>query len=157
MKTVLVTAYNVNPYNKTEDCISWNFIMQIARLNKVVAVTRKKNKEDINRYWNEHAELKTLKENIYFLYFDWPKWIIFWKNDILLSPIYYYMWQITVALWLITKKLSVDIVHDLNLNNDWTPSFLWLLGKPLIWGPVGHNPKIPRKFLLKDFGWIPVI
>jgi glycosyltransferase involved in cell wall biosynthesis len=157
MKTILVTAYNVNPYNKTEDHISWNFIMQIACLNKVIPVTRKSNKKHIDKYWDAHPELQPLKENIQFLYFDWPKWMIFWKKGVFPSAIYYYLWQITVALWLITKKLSIDIVHDLNLNNDWTPSFLWLFGKPFIWGPVGHNSKIPRKFLLKDFGWIPVI
>jgi glycosyltransferase involved in cell wall biosynthesis len=157
MKTVLVTAYNVNPFNKTEDHTAWNFILQIAYLNKVIAVTCKNNKEHIERYWNEYPELQHLKENIQFLYFDWPKFIIFWKKGIFLSTIYFYFWQMTVALWLITKKLAVDIVHDLNLNNDWTPSFLWLLGKPFIWGPVGHNSKIPGKFLLKDFGCIAVL
>lgn len=157
MKTILVNAYNVNPYNKSEDHTAWNFALQIAYLNKVIAVTRKNNKENIERYWNEHPELQHLKENIQFLYFDWPKYISFWNKGIFLSGLYYYLWQITVALWLITKKLPVDIVHDLSLNNDWTPSFLWLLGKPFIWGPVSHNSKIPRKFLLKDFGWISVI
>jgi glycosyltransferase involved in cell wall biosynthesis len=156
MKTLLVTAYNVNPYNKTEDYASWNFIMQIACFNKVIAVTRKNNKEHIDRYWNEHIELQPVKENIQFLYFDLPH-IIFWKKGIFLSAIHNYLWQIAVALWLVTKRLTVDIVHDLNLNNDWTPSFLWLLRKPFIWGPVGHNSKIPRKFLLKDFGWLSVI
>ncbi|HEY6978288.1 MAG TPA: glycosyltransferase [Chitinophagaceae bacterium] len=157
MKTILVTAHNLNPYNKTEDHIGWNFIMQIACLNKVIAVTGKDNKKHIERYWNEHSELQPLKGNIQFLYFDWPNWMIFWKKGVVLSTVYYYLWQVTVAVWLITKKLTVDIVHDLSLNNDWTPSFLWLFGKPLIWGPVGHNSKIPRKFLLKDFGWGPVI
>jgi glycosyltransferase involved in cell wall biosynthesis len=156
MKTILVTAYCINPYNKTEDCISWNFILQIARLNKVIAVTRKNNKAHIERYWAEHAELQA-KENLQLLYFDLPKWMTFLSRGVFVTAIYYYLWQITVSLWLSTKKLSIDIVHDLNLNNDWTPSFLWLLGKPFIWGPVGHNAKIPRKFLLKDFGWSSVI
>ena len=157
MKTILITAYTVNPCKGSKDYLSWNFIIQIAHFNKVIAVTRSDNKTDINKYWDQHPELQALKENIQFLYFDSPKWMGFLKRGILLSMIYYYGWQITVAFWLLTKKLAVDIVHDLNLNNDWTPSFLWLLGKPFIWGPVGHNPKIPRKFLLNDFGWSAVI
>src|SRR5436190_15525388 len=93
MKTILVTAYSVNPYNKSEDHTAWNFILQIAYLNKIIAVTRKNNKEYIERYWNEHQELQPLKENIQFLYFDWPKFIIFCKKDNFLSAIYYYIWQ----------------------------------------------------------------
>jgi glycosyltransferase involved in cell wall biosynthesis len=157
MKTILVTAYSVNPYKESEDGLGWNSIIQIARFNKVIAVTRNINKTHIERYWNEHQEIEALKENIQFLYFDWPKWILFWKKAILLSMIYYYGWQFTVALWLLTKRLAVDIVHNLNSNNDFTPSFLWLLGKPFIWGPVGHDPKIPRQYLLEHFGWKAVI
>ena len=157
MKTILITAYAVNPCKGSEDGMGWNFIMQIARLNKVIAVTRSNNKIYIDRYWQEHAELHALKENIQFLYFDWPKWINFWKKGTLPSMIYYYCCQFTVALWLLTKRPAVDIVHNLNVNNDWTPSFLWLLGKPFIWGPVGHDTKIPREFLLEDFGWKAVI
>src|SRR4051794_4719533 len=100
MKTILVTAYGVNPYNKTEDHSAWDFIMQIAWLNKVITVTRKSNKEHIDRYWKEHLELHPLKENIQFLYFDWPKFLIFWIKGVFLSAIYYYLWQLTVALWL---------------------------------------------------------
>ena len=70
----------------------------------------------------------------------------------LLSLIYFYMWQFTLALWLKKKKLSFDIAHNLNFHNDWTPTFLWILGKPLVWGPVGHHPKIPKQFLLETYG-----
>src|SRR6476620_10353318 len=111
MKTILVTAYTVNPCRELENHIEWDFIMQMARFNKVIAVTQKNNKKHIATYWNEHAGSENVKENIQFLYFDWPKWIIFWKKGIFLSMIYHYLWQLTVACWLLTKKLPVDIVH----------------------------------------------
>ena len=40
-------------------------------------------------------------------------------------------------------------LHNLNFHNDWTPSFLWLLGRPLVWGPIGHHPLIPANHLAR--------
>jgi glycosyltransferase involved in cell wall biosynthesis len=57
------------------------------------------------------------------------------------------MWQVGLALWLRRQKLAVDLVHNLNFHNDWTPSFLWLLGRPMVWGPIGHHPPIPASHL----------
>jgi hypothetical protein len=52
--TVLLSAYAVNPYHGSEDGMGWNFIMQIARFNKVIAVTRENTRTDIERYMKEH-------------------------------------------------------------------------------------------------------
>ena len=152
MKTILATAYAVNPYKGSEDGMGWNFILQIASNQRVIAVTRPNNQPAIERYWEEHPELAELWERTQFLYFDWPYWLRFWKKGPLLSMIYYYGWQLSLAIWLKRKKLSVDLVHNVNFHNDWTPTFLWLLGKPLVWGPVGHHPPIPDN-ALNEFGW----
>jgi len=153
MKKILVTAYAVNPYKGSEDGMGWNFILQIAKLNYVVAVTRKNNRTSIERYFDEHDELNELKQRITFLYFDWPQQLLWWKKGSLLSMIYFYFWQLSCAVWLRRRKLNVDIVHNLNFHNDWTPSFLWLLNKPFVWGPVGHHPKIPKQFILPVYGY----
>ncbi|MBO0949646.1 glycosyltransferase [Fibrella forsythiae] len=152
MKTVLATAYAVNPYKGSEDGMGWNFILQMARYNRVVAVTRPNNQPAIDRYWAEHPELTELQQRTRFLYFDWPYWLRFWKKGPLLSMIYYYGWQLSLAIWLRRQRLTVDLVHNVNFHNDWTPTFLWLLGKPLVWGPVGHHPAIPD-VALREFGW----
>ncbi|MEZ0486663.1 glycosyltransferase [Fibrella aquatica] len=152
MKTILATAYAVNPYKGSEDGMGWNFILEIARHQRVIAVTRPNNQPAIDRYWNEHPELDELRQRTQFLYFDWPYWLRFWKKGPLLSMIYYYGWQLTLAFWLKRKRLTVDLVHNVNFHNDWTPTFLWLLGKPLVWGPVGHHPAIPDQ-AIEEFGW----
>lgn len=132
--------------------MGWNFIIQIARYQRVIAVTRPNNRPAIDRYWHEHPELAELRQRTQFLYFDWPYWLRFWKKGPMLSMIYYYGWQFTLALWLKRKRLPVDLVHNVNFHNDWTPTFLWLLDKPLVWGPVGHHPAIPGE-ALAEFGW----
>ena len=150
MKTILVTAYAVNPFKGSEDGMGWNMILQIARFNKVIAVTRENNKEKIEKFLSEnHVDYS---ENIQFEYFDLPYYLRFWKKKSRGAMLYFYLWQIGLAIWAKSKKWNIDIAHNLNFHNDWTPTFLWLLGKPLVWGPIGHHPAIPIEFL-KRFGW----
>ncbi|MBD2769113.1 glycosyltransferase [Hymenobacter sp. BT664] len=149
MKTILMTAYAVNPYKGSEDGMGWNFILQAARFQKVVAVTRRNNGPHIERYLAENPAAAALAANVEFLYFDLPAWTRWWKKGPLLSLIYFYMWQLGLALWLRPRRLAVDVVHNLNFHNDWTPSFLWLLGRPLVWGPIGHHPLIPASHLAR--------
>jgi glycosyltransferase involved in cell wall biosynthesis len=147
MKTILMSAYAVNPLKGSEDGMGWNYIVAAARSNKVIAVTRRNNRKDIEAFINtDMSENQQVYGNITFLYFDWPKWMLFWKKGPLLSMIYYYFWQLSLVVWLKVKAIDCDIVHNLNFHNDWTPSFLWLLNKKFVWGPVGHHPRIPKAF-----------
>jgi len=152
MITVLITAYAVHPHKGSEDGMGWNMILQAAAQHKVIAVTRINNRPAIEAYTAAHPS-SVLLANITWLYFDWPKWLISWKKGPLMSMIYYYLWQFTLALWLIPHSKEADLVHNLNFHNDWTPSFLWLLRKPFIWGHVGHHNKIPKQFLVVQYGY----
>lgn len=147
MKTILITAYAVNPSKGSEDGMGWNYITQAAKNYKVIAVTRKNNRRDIETFMATTEQSYPSYNNISFLYFDWPIWLLFWKKGPLVSMIYYYLWQLSLAVWLRIKNVEYDIAHNLNFHNDWTPSFLWILPKPFVWGPVGHHPKIPAVFL----------
>ncbi|TDN38849.1 glycosyltransferase [Hymenobacter sp. UV11] len=147
MNTILITAYAVNPYKGSEDGMGWNFILQAGRFQKVIAVTRENNAPHIRRYLADNPAVAAQAAGIEFLYFDLPAWTRWWKKGPLLSLIYFYMWQAGLAVWLRRRRLAVDVVHNLNFHNDWTPSFLWLLGRPLVWGPIGHHPPIPASHL----------
>jgi len=144
-KTVLVTAYAVNPFKGSEDGIGWNIIRHLAHHYDVVAITRRNNGPDIERHLAQNP-LPT-GENLQFQYFDLPRWASFWKRGGRGALLYHYLWHLGVAFFILGKKWHYDLAHHLNFNSDWSPSFLWLLGKPFIWGPVGHHPKIPAAFL----------
>lgn len=152
MKTILVSAYAVNPYKGSEEGTGWNLISQIAGFNHVIAVTRKNNRGDIERYMREHPDMQELFGRMTFLYFDLPKWAIAWKKGPLLSALYFYIWQFSIARWLKKKNLQFDIAHSLNFHSNWTPSFLWMLGKPFVWGPVGNHPLIPAQYIRRPYG-----
>lgn len=146
MKTILATAYAINPYKGSEDGMGWNFVLQIARFNKVIAVTRENNRPAIEKYMSENED--PLYQNISFVYFDLPYWMRFWKKGGRGAMLYYLMWQKGVVSYIKKQDIHYDIVHNLNFHNDWTPSYLWQLEKPFVWGPVGHHPLIPKQYLM---------
>lgn len=144
-KIILATTYAVNPFKGSEDGMGWNFVCQIARFHKVIAVTRKNNRFDIERYMQQHPN--ALYQNITFLYYDLPYWMRFWKKGSRGSMLYFWMWQYGVVNFIKKQDIDFDIVHNLNFHNDWTPSYLWKLNKPFVWGPIGHHPAIPKQYL----------
>jgi len=156
MKTILASTYAVNPYRGSEDGMGWNFVRQIARFQRVIAVTRENNRTDIERYMAEFPD--PAYHNMEFVYYDLPYWMRFWKKKSRGAMLYYWMWQRGLPGFVRANNLEFDIVHNVNFHNDWTPSYLWKLGKPFVWGPIGHHPLIPqqyldpyaKKYLLKD-------
>lgn len=150
MKTILATVYAVDPYKGSENGMGWNFISQIASSNKVFAVTRKNNRTAIQKYQQENPQMNF--SNMVWLYYDLPFWMRFWKKRERGALLYYYLWQMFLPLFILFKGIKVDIAHNVNFHNDWTPSFLWLLGKPMVWGPIGHHPKIPFEYA-KEYGF----
>ena len=145
MKTILATTYAVNPFKGSEDGMGWNFVCQIARNNKVIAITRENNQPHIEKYMLENPS--EVYKNIEFLYFDLPYWMRFWKKGGRGAMLYYWMWQKGIVSFIKKQNVNFDIVHNVNFHNDWTPSYLWKLNKPFIWGPIGHHPEIPKQYL----------
>jgi glycosyltransferase involved in cell wall biosynthesis len=148
--TILVSAYAVNPYHGSEDGMGWNFICQIARFRKVIAITRKNTQPHIEKYMAENPS--AVYCNITFIYYDLPYWMRFWKKGGRGALLYYYMWQFMMPAFIKGKKLKFDIVHNLNFHNDWTPSRLHVLNKPFVWGPIGHHPRIPKDYIIHVYG-----
>ena len=144
MKVILASAYDINPYKGSESGTGWNFILQISRFNKVVAVTRKNNSHNINKYIKEN---NIDKSNLSFLYYDLPYFLRFWKRGERFSFLYYNLWQMFLPLFIVIKRVKFDFTNHINFHADHVPSYLWLLGKPFIWGPINHNEPILKEYL----------
>jgi len=144
MKTILATAYDIDPYKGSESATGWNFIYQISRFNKVIAITRKNNQESIDKYIKE---FNIDQSNMKFYYYDLPYWMRFWKKGARGSSLYFYLWQMFMPIFIKINKIDFDIAHNVNFHADAFPTFLWMLGKPTIWGTINHNEKIPSQYL----------
>ncbi len=143
---VLLTAYAVNPFKGSEDGTGWNIIFEIAKHQKVLAITRENNQAAIEQYLA--AQGLDTPGNLNFAYFDLPYWMRWWKKGERGALLYFYLWQIGVVFFIWRKQFKFEIAHHLNFHSDWMPSFLWVFGKPFVWGPIGHHPEIPKAYVV---------
>ena len=150
-KTILITAYAINPFKGSEDGTGWNISKEIAKEYNTVIVTRKNNRAEIERYLSENED--SVFENMTFKYHDLPEWAMRLKKK--LGPrgyvLYFYFWQLMMPFFVRKNKIQFDLSYVLNFHSDSQPHFLWMLGKPVVWGPIGHHPKMPKEYL-KDYG-----
>jgi glycosyltransferase involved in cell wall biosynthesis len=153
--TILMTAYAVHPHKGSEDGMGWRFILAAARKHRVIAITRVNNGPAIEAFLAKNDFEG--RENLQFEYFDLPAHLRFWKRGGRFSSLYHWIWHASLPSFIKKKGFQFDIAHHVNFHCDWTPSHLWKLGKPFVWGPIGHHPKLPKDYLIETGGteaWI---
>ena len=139
-KKILVSAYACEPGLGSEPGVGWSMCEAISRESDVWVVTRKNNRDPIER---ELA--KTPHPHLHFSYVDLPAWARFWKKSEGGVRIYYYLWQFA-ALWEVRKlmrSIRFDLAHHVTFVNDYMGTFLALLPIPFVWGPIGSPDKRP--------------
>ncbi|MFM2667066.1 glycosyltransferase [Vibrio mediterranei] len=160
-KTVLISAYDVSPFKGSESATGWNIPYEMAkysRNDKFLVVTRENNAHDINQFCEQQSE--GVPENIKFIYFDLPSWARFWKRGARGAFLYYYLWQFSVAFYILRNNIKCDVYHSLNFHCNWCPSFLWVPSRfyraKFYWGPINHNELVPRQVIFQ-YGFKPFI
>lgn len=151
-KTILISAYAINPFKGSEDGTGWNITREIAKDHACIVITRKNNIPHIEKYLKEFP--KDVHNNTVFIGYDLPTWALQLKKKIGERGyvLYYYLWQFFLPKFIRRKKLHFDIAHAVNFHSDSIPTFLWKLGKPTFWGPVGHHAMVPKDFVLPEYG-----
>lgn len=134
---VLLGCYACDPNRGSEPGMGWNFAYNISKHHDVHAIVEEGEfKESLERFSRENPEAV---RNITFHFVPrthherlrkiWP-------------PSYYRFYrawhkkayQLAKEL---DKRENFDIVHQVNMAGYREPGYLWKLGKPFIWGPLG--------------------
>jgi len=144
MFKILISAYACEPHKGSEPGVGWNWAKQIAKFAEVWVITRKNNREVIEKELKKNPE-----PNLHFVYVDLPNWMRFWKKGQRGVRLYYFLWQFAAYFKArrLNKNINFDIAHHITFVNDWMPSFLAFLPIPFVWGPIGSNQPMPFKFL----------
>lgn len=140
---VLISAYACEPGLGSEQSIGWNAAVGSARDHDVWVITRANNRPSIEAYLQREPV-----PGLNFVYFDLPRWAMWWKRGGRGVALYYYLWQIGV--YFLARRLvldrEIDVIAHLTFGKYWAPSFLSLLPQPFVWGPVGGGESAPRAF-----------
>ena len=140
---VLLSAYACEPNKGSEPGVGWNWAIELSKLgHEVHVITRANNEEGITAALRE-----TSYDNLYFNYYDVPKWLSCWKKGGRGVRLYYFLWQIGIyaIARALVKKYSFDVVHHVTFVSVRQPSFLGMLGVPFIFGPVAGGERAPMR------------
>lgn len=144
MRTLLISAYGCEPLKGSEAGVGWNWILQMAKNNKIHIITRSNNQDTIEAYLPDEV-----KYNIVFHYYDAPTFIRRLKNRAKGLYFYYFCWQLGIIplVRYILQTEKIDYTMHLTFGSMWMPTFLPLFHTPFIWGPVGGGDCEPKSFL----------
>ena len=138
---ILISAYVCETGRGSEGEIGWRLVNALAERHDVRVITRANLRPVHAASFADTPKPAGLS----FEYFDLP-WIFrFYKKGKRFFLVYYYLWQIGVALRArrMLRAAPVDVLHHLIGGMDWMPAGLALVPGPFVWGPVGSENTHP--------------
>jgi glycosyltransferase involved in cell wall biosynthesis len=143
---VLLSAYSCCPNWGSEPGVGWNRATSLARYCDVWVLTNQNGMQPrIEAYLDEHGPVPNLE----FVYVPRKPWELAISRKAMLKYIAYRSWlrrAFGVARRLHTQ-VGFDIAHHVTFNGFREPSYLYRLGVPFVWGPVGGAQNYPWRFL----------
>ena len=147
---LLVLAYAISPYRGSEYSVGWNYIMNMSKDNEIVVLYGASGDHmgDINEVLN-YVESNPIP-NVTFLPIT-PNKLTFFFNILNKKGIFVYSFYFAYHLWHkqvfkvaeeLVKSDNFDLIHYLNPIGYREPGYLWKLGLPYIWGPIGGTSSV---------------
>jgi glycosyltransferase involved in cell wall biosynthesis len=144
---VLVAAYACSPYKGSEPGVGWGFVCELAKRHDLwVIVEEEKFRSDIECYLATHPEFPS-SVHFHFLRKQRNRWL-----RKLWPPSYYWYYrawheQAFVLANKLHTEVGFDLAHQLTMVGFREPGYLWRLGIPFVWGPVGGMGIFPWRYL----------
>ncbi len=156
-KRILVSAYAVSPVRGSEPGVGWQICSRLAKYHDVTVLCAPGVpgpdatyfRDEIAEYTAKFGEVPGLT-----LRFVEPSLFsfLFQRETPLCRRTVYYAgaaaWQrraLKVARQL-HRDAPFDLVHHLNITGYREPGYLWQLGVPFFWGPIGGAPSFPPAY-----------
>ena len=140
---VLLGCYACHPNHGSEPGMGWNFLSNIAIHHDVHAIVEEGEFKDILTDFAKEYPEKVKNITFHFI----PRTHLETLRKIW-PPSYYWTyrhWQLKAYKYALEldKKENFDIIHQVTISGFREPSYLWKLGKPFVWGPLGGFTDTP--------------
>jgi glycosyltransferase involved in cell wall biosynthesis len=164
-RRILVSAYLFSPVMGSEQGVGWNICSRLSAYHDVTVLTRswdeklwpgdEKHREDAERFMQERGPIPGL--TIKFVDSPALSRLLQPRPHVSLrSPFHfqgYAAWQQAAYREAVRlhRERPFDVTHQLTVATFREPGYLWKLGVPFIWGPIGGGENIPWTYFA-DFG-----
>lgn len=144
---VLISAYACSPFKGSEPGVGWGFVATLAQRHDLwVIVEEEKFRADIERYLAENPQFA---ESVRFVYLKKQRNRLLRK---IWPPSYYWYYrrwheEALALAQALHKEVRFDLAHQLTMVGFREAGYLWKLGIPFVWGPVGGMGLFPWRFL----------
>lgn len=148
-------AYAISPFRGSEYAVAWNFVTYMSRQNDLTVIYGMSDKHmgetySMDNYLVEHSIANVrfipVKPNRLANILNWPN-----RHDILVYTFYYAfaVWhrQAYNAARELLEKESFDLIHFVGPIGYREPGYLWKLGLPYVWGPIGGANNAPWQLM----------
>lgn len=137
----------------SEPGMGWNFASAISSFCETHVIVTENSRKILEAYQSEHAEET---RNLHFHYVSVSEPLQRWgKIAKKAFPTLFFYYKYHKLLHLVAEKAQeldkeedFDLVHQVTLAGFRTPGYLWRLGKPLLWGPIGGMDNAPFRLLV---------
>lgn len=149
---VLISAYACSPYKGSEPGVGWGFVKELSRKHDLwVIVEEEKFRDDIEQFLVRNPDFG---QRVHFFFLRKKRKRLLRK---IWPPSYYWFYRLWhVEAYVLAKRLheeiDFDLVHQLTMVGFREPGYLWRLGIPFVWGPIGGMGLFPWR-LLSEVGW----
>ncbi|MCM3079023.1 glycosyltransferase family 4 protein [Brevibacillus invocatus] len=141
---ILLSAFACEPDRGSEPGFGWNCAIELARQgNEVWVLTRPEGRRAIE----ERLSRESLPHLHFVIVDDFPqiRKVIKGNSGYFLNY-FYWQYQAYRTAKRLEKEVSFDIIHHITLGSLQGGSWLWRLGKPMVFGPVGGGQTAPEAF-----------
>jgi glycosyltransferase involved in cell wall biosynthesis len=142
-KKVLLSVYACEPDRGSEEGTGWQYATLLPGHGfKVHCLTQVKFRHAIER------AVKPGPDQLTFHYIRVPRWVDRAYGTVLGIYVHYLYWQWAAyrAARRLDREVNFDLVHHATYGSAQLGSFLYKLGKPFIFGPVGGGQRAPWAF-----------
>jgi glycosyltransferase involved in cell wall biosynthesis len=143
---VLASAHAFSPIRGSEFAIGWDYVRAISSQHKVWVLTKSTEKEEIEQYLHRHPDMMP---NVTVHYVSWVHRSIPFPLELVTTYFRhrYWHWRAYRLAHALDAQIDFDLVHQITCTGYREPGYLWKLGKPFVWGPIGGLTFFPLKFL----------
>ncbi len=155
MKNILLLAYAVSPHKGSEYSVSWNYICNMSKDNRLVVLYGMSGDHMGDTSQLEEYIAANPMANVRFVAVK-PGALANFLNSLNRNNLFVYTFYLAYRVWhrqvyrvaaQLVKQESFDIVHYLGPIGYREPGYLWKLNLPYMWGPVGGTTHVPMRLL----------